>query len=307
MGAALMLAAPPFHYSGNNVAILWLLGAEIFLFAGVITKEVVFRRIGLLTGLLTAGHLALVDVREVIRVRESGEAMLFESGILFSLCAAVLYGNFLALGTRWKQFFAVRLDAFALDAHSYIAGVCAAVAVWALTARDWTSVALAGVMLTLALLTKRFPSQHLQVQYVGVALITLYRTVLVNLHTESAPHAHVNLRLLTLPLLASAFYVTAKFAPLRDDLEQRSVRGAFATAGSALIALMIWYEVPLLWQPLAFMAFAVILLEISRALPYGVLAWHTHVISACSALSAITTDPANLHRWHTLPVKSFSD
>jgi hypothetical protein len=306
MGAALMLAAPPFHYSGNNVAILWLLGAEIFLFAGVIAKEVVFRRIGLLTGLLTAGHLALVDVREVIRVRESGEAMLFESGILFSLCAAVLYSNFLALGTRWKQYFAVRLDAFALDAHSYIAGGSAVVAVWALTALDWTSVALAGVMLTLALLTKRFPSQHLQVQYVGVALITLYRTVLVNLHTESTPHAHVNLRLLTLPLLASAFYVTAKFAPLRDDLEQRSVRGAFATAGSALIALLIWYEVPLLWQPLAFMAFAVILLEISRALPYGVLAWHTHVISACSALSAITTDPANLHRWHTLPVKSFS-
>ena len=55
MGAALMLAAPPFHYSGNNVAILWLLGAEIFLFAGVIAKEVVFRRIGLLTGAADRG------------------------------------------------------------------------------------------------------------------------------------------------------------------------------------------------------------------------------------------------------------
>jgi hypothetical protein len=114
------------------------------------------------------------------------------------------------------------------------------------------------------------------------------------------------MRLLTLPLLACTFYLTAKVAPLRDDLEQRIVRGAFASAGSALVALLIWYEVPALWQPVAFIAFAVVLLEISRALPYRVLVWHTHVISACAALSAITTDPANLHRWHTLPVKSFS-
>ena len=306
MGAALMLAAPPFHYSGNNVAILWLLGAEIFLFAGVITKEVVFRRIGLLTGLLTAAHLAIVDVRQVIRVRESSEVMLLESGILFSLCALVFYGNFLALGQRWKQFFAATLDASLLNAHSYIAAVSAVVAVWALTARDWTSVALAGVMITLALLAKRVPSQHLQVQTISIALITLYLTALVNLHMESAPYAHVTMRLLTLPLLACAFYVTAKFAPLRDDVEQRVVRGAFATAGSALIALLIWYEAPALWQPVAFIAFAAILLEISRALPYRVLAWHTHILSACAALSAISTDPANLHRWHTLPVKSFS-
>jgi len=306
MGAALMLAAPPFHYSGNNVAILWLLGAEIFLLAGVIAKEVVFRRIGLLTGLLTAGHLALADVRAVIRVRESSEALLLESGILFSLCAIVLYGNFLALGTRWKHFFEVTLDAFLLDAHSYIAGVSAVVAVWALTARDWTSVALAGVTLTLALLTKRFPSPHLQVQYVGAALIALYRAVLVNLHMESAIEVHLRMRLLTLPLLACAFYVTAKLAPLRDDFEQRIVRGAFATAGSALIALLICYEAPVLWRPVAFIAFAAILLEISRALPYRVLAWHTHILSACAALFAITTDAANVHRWHTLPVKSFS-
>jgi hypothetical protein len=306
MGAALMLAAPPFHYSGNNVAILWLVGGEIFLFAGGIAKELVFRRIGLLTGLLTAGHLAIVDVRQVIHVRESSDAMLLESGILFSLCAVVLYGNFLSLGTRWKQFFEQTLDTLLLNAHSYIAAVSAVVAVWALTARDWTAVALAGVIVTLALLTKRFPSQHLQVQYVGIALITLYRTVVVNLHTESASDAHIKMRLLTLPLLACAFYVTAKFALLRDDVEQRIVRGAFATAGSALIALMIWYEAPVLWQPVAFIAFAAILLEISRALPYRVLAWHTHIISACSALSLITTDPANLHRWHTLPVKSFS-
>src|SRR5467141_278328 len=59
VGATLMLAAVPFHYSGNNVAILWLVGAEAFLAAGIIAKEVVFRRLGLLTGLLVGLHLVV--------------------------------------------------------------------------------------------------------------------------------------------------------------------------------------------------------------------------------------------------------
>ena len=55
MGAALLLASVPFHYTGNNVAILWLVGTEVFLIAGLVGKEIVFRRIGLLTGLLVGG------------------------------------------------------------------------------------------------------------------------------------------------------------------------------------------------------------------------------------------------------------
>jgi Predicted membrane protein (DUF2339) len=305
MGAALMLAAPPFHYSGNNVAVLWLLGAEIFLLAGVIANEVVFRRIGLLCGLLTAGHLAMVDIKEVMHFRQSAEDILPEAGMLFSLCALVLYGNVLAIGKRWKQFFQEKLDTGLLEAHSYIAAASAVVAVWALTVRDWTGVALAGVMLALALLTKRFPSRPLQLQYIGVALITLYRAVLVNLHLASPAGTHLPMRLLTVPLLAAAFYITAKLPPLRDDLEQRSVRGAFAAIGSGLFALLVWYEVPALWQPVAFVAFAVVLWEASRALPYRALAWHTHLTSACAVMTAITRDPGNLHRWHHLPVKSF--
>jgi len=59
-GAALMLAAAPSHYTykANDVAILWLVVLKFFLIAGVIVKEVVFRRVGLLTGLLVGLHLA---------------------------------------------------------------------------------------------------------------------------------------------------------------------------------------------------------------------------------------------------------
>src|SRR5579862_544765 len=57
LGVALMVASVPFRYSGNNVAILWMIGAEALLAAGVVASEVVFRRLGLLAGLLVGLHL----------------------------------------------------------------------------------------------------------------------------------------------------------------------------------------------------------------------------------------------------------
>jgi ROK family len=45
VGTALMVTAIPFRYSGNNVSILWLVGAEALLLAGAIFDEVVFRRL----------------------------------------------------------------------------------------------------------------------------------------------------------------------------------------------------------------------------------------------------------------------
>src|SRR6266481_478337 len=56
-GAALMIVAVPSHFSGNPVAYLWLVGAEVFLFAGIIFEEVVFLRVGLFTGILVGVDL----------------------------------------------------------------------------------------------------------------------------------------------------------------------------------------------------------------------------------------------------------
>jgi len=95
MGTALLLAAAPSHYTfqANDVAILWLVGAEVFLIAGVIVKEVVFRRLGLFTGLLVGLHLAGTDFRQLMTFRASSESVALASGVLFAVCAIVLYFN----------------------------------------------------------------------------------------------------------------------------------------------------------------------------------------------------------------------
>jgi len=306
VGAILMLAAVPFHYSGNNVAILWLVGAEAFLLAGVIVKEVVFRRLGLLTGLLVGLHLVGIDFRALVNLRLANENLALTSGILFALCAVVFYLNALAAGSRWKELFADSSDRPLLTLQSYLGAFAGGSAAWALFSQDWTALAFATVMLILAAIGCALDSKHLQVQYALIGALTLYRAVVVNLHIESPEHSHVSSRLLTLPLLGAAFYLTAKLAALRDDSAQRALRGSFAAAGTALFALLIWFEVPELWQPLAFVAFAVLLSEAARALHYYSISIHSHALSGLAVFTALTANKLAPQYWHTIPLHVFA-
>src|SRR5258706_16360499 len=154
-------------------------------------------------------------------------------------------------------------------------------------------------MLVLAALGRRRGSMHLRAQYALIGAVAMYRTVVVNLDVESPTHAHVKMRLLTLPILGVAFYLTAKLAALRDDPEQRTFRGIFAFAGTVLFALLIWYEVPELWQPLGFIAFAVALTEAGRALPYSALTRQSHLVCALAFFTAITPAAAGGARWRS--------
>src|SRR5437879_5226615 len=306
VGATLMLAAVPFHYSGNNVAILWLVGAEAFLAAGIIAKEVVFRHLGLLTGLLVGLHLLGLDFRHLLNLRLANEDPALAAGVLFSLCAVVFYINSLVVGSRWKDLFDGSSGRPLLTIHSYLGAFAAASAAWALFSHDWTALAFGAIILILAALHPVHESPNLQVQYALLRLLTFYRAMVVNLHLESPEHAHVRLRLLTFPILCAAFYLTARLAALLDEPGQRTIRGHFAAAGSGFFALLIWFEAPELWQPLAFMVFAVALSEAARALRYHALAWHAHLLTGLAVFTALTADPGAIRLWHTIPVRSFS-
>jgi len=218
----------------------------------------------------------------------------------------VFYINSLGVGSRWKDLLDGSSGRPLLTIHSYLGAFAAASAAWALFSHDWTALAFGAIMLILAALGRVLESPNLQVQYALLGLLTLYRAMVVNLHLESPEHAHVRLRLLTFPILGAAFYLTARLAALRDEPGQRTIRGLFAAAGSGFFALLIWFEAPELWQPLAFMVFAVALSEAARALRYHALAWHAHFLTGLAVFTALTADPGAIRVWHTIPVRSFS-
>ncbi len=305
LGSALMITAVPFRYSGNNVAILWLIGAEALLIAGVVVGEIVFRRIALLTGYLVAFHLIRVDFMDLLAIRRVNEELVLSAGIMFSLCAVIFYMNSLYVGERWKSFFADRPDSELLRGHSYLGTFAAVLAVWALCSRDWTALALAAVMLALAGLGKKLQSFHLQVQYIAIAMLTLVRVVMVNLHSDAPTNTHLSVRLITLPAIAAGFYAAAKWAQQYDDSNQRSFRGFFALVGTVLLIALIYYEVPELWQPTAAIVFAVALVEIGQFLKYHALAWHGHLLTCVALVASVAADSRATQRWHDIPLHAF--
>jgi len=310
LGTALMVAAAPFHYtgpeSGNQVAILWLIGAEVFLIVGSVVGEVVFRRLGLAIGLLVALRLASFNFLRLMESRSQNENLLLSAGIMFGLCALVFYANALLIGHRWSRFFKDSPDAPLLTLHSYVGGFAAASAIWAFCSNDWTALGFAAVMLTLAALRRKLRDPHLTLQYGILAALTMFRVFAINLHTEVLPPAHLTLRLLTLPFLAAAFYMTAYLTDSRGDVDLSVLRGLFSAAGTFLITALIYFEVPALWQPLAAIAFAVLLLEAGHFLKYRAVTWHTHAIAALAVFFAVTADPLAGHRWGTVPVHALA-
>src|SRR5208282_2618581 len=128
LGATLMIVSVPSHFSGNPVAYLWLVGAEVFLFAGIIFEEVVFLRVGLFTGILVGIDLLAYNFRPLVMLRAKTEDLALESGILFAVCGVALYLNALYIGSRWKESFRASLDRGLLGIHSYFGAFATATA-----------------------------------------------------------------------------------------------------------------------------------------------------------------------------------
>jgi len=288
LGAALMIAAVPFRYSGNNIAILWLIGGEVLLAAGVLASEVVFRRLGLLIGLLVGVRLVGFDFVQLMTTRGTTEDLVLDAGVMLGLCALVFYANALVAGQKWKQFFGGSPDAQMLSIHSYLGGFAGAAAVWAICSGDWTALGFAGIMLGLAGLGRKLQYVHLRVQFGLMGALTLYRVLAVNLHVSEAPGVHVSMRLLTLPVLAGAFYLTALWTDPKDHGAGLNLRGLFAGAGSLLITALIYFEAPVAWVAVGWIVFAVGLAQSTRWLPYRPLAWHADAVAVCAIVRAYT-------------------
>ena len=282
LGAALMIVAVPSHFSGNPVAYLWLVGAEVFLFAGIIFEEAVFRRVGLFTGLLVGVDLIGFHFRHLVALRAKSEDLDLALGIVFGLCAMVFYLNALRIGSRWKEFFNASLDRGLLGIQSYLGAFAAASAAWAFFSNDWTALGFGGILLVLAMLGRRLASRQLQIQYALLAALTFYRAIVFNLHIESPLQAHIQTRLITLPILGAIFYLTAKFAALRDDHEQRVFRAFFSFAGTALFALLIWSEAPATWMAVFFLVAGAILALAGRRWKLSELGYQEHLLAVCA-------------------------
>jgi hypothetical protein len=104
LGSSLLVAAIPFRYSGSDLSMLWLAAAEAFLLAGVFTREIVFRRIGMLTLAIVSAQMIFDTGAPLLQIRLASAtdiAPAYATAVLFAMAAALCYLNSHWVRMRW--------------------------------------------------------------------------------------------------------------------------------------------------------------------------------------------------------------
>ena len=258
LGVILLIAAFPFRYSGMRLSVLWLLEAEALLLIGVWTKEVVFRRLGMLAALLVSGQMIAVDAARIFgrRMDDADLRPDFGLAIVFVVAAVVFYANAHWVLRRWADLFTREPDRRVMQRLSYAAAVMLLIAAWIAFPESWTAVAWCTLGLGLALAGRRFgfPETFPELGYQAnfLALASVIRVLTINLEATSRYHG-LTLRLVTVALVSALLYITSNWSGDSDRSRGTTIGGrlfssgqlaglAYTWSASSLLALLAWYE-----------------------------------------------------------------
>lgn len=292
LGVILLIAAFPFRYSGSRLTVLWLAEAEALLLIGVWTKEIVFRRLGMLGAILVSGQMIAVDAAEIFGRRMDGADLRpdFRLAVLFVAAAAVFYSSAHWVLRRYPELFAHEFDRRVMQRFSYVAALMLLIAAWLAFPESWTGVAWSAAGLALALAARRLrapqldsgnrdgsPSTYPELYYQAnfLALASIVRVFVINLQDAGKYHG-LSLRFLTISLISTIIYITSSWSG--DSNRSRGIAikqrfyshaelagAAYTWSASILIALLAWYELRPVGVADAWMAAALILFEIGIA------------------------------------------
>ena len=259
LGVVLLIAAFPFRYSGTRLSVLWLLESEALLLIGVWTKEVVFRRLGMLATLLVSGQMISVEAARIFGRRMDGADLRpdFALSIVFVVAAAVFYANAHWVLRRWADLFTKEVDRRVMQRLSYAACVMILIAAWVAFPEAWTAVAWSALGLGLALAARpiAFPETglpDLRYQANFLALVSVLRVLAINLEATGKYHG-LTVRLLTIILVSALLYVTSNWSGDSDRSRGIAIGkrlfssgqltgAAYTWSASSLLALLAWYE-----------------------------------------------------------------
>jgi hypothetical protein len=286
VGTVLMFAAVPFKFSGNSIALFWMIAAEFLLAAGIIQAEVVFRRLGLIAGSLT-GALILYDARGMVELRQHSETPLIQDGILLLTTALLFCINAHFLRRKWSQLFE-SIDGALVIVEGYLGVATAFFGAWALFTGDWTALGWAALFLLAVFGKRRLDDNNLMVQAWALAAAVLFRCEVVNCHFDLVYPHHVAARMITLPILSGVFYFAGWILSGQKDMRV-ALRVLSLWAGSLLLAELAWLDVSQPWVAPVWVAFAVALVLVARSFSIAEFSYQEHAlgVAAVAQLAAV--------------------
>ena len=265
MGVVLLIAAFPFRYSGTRLSVLWLAEAEAILLIGVWTKEIVYRRLGIIASVLVAGQMIAYDAAEICGRRMDNADLRpdYALSVLFVVAAAVFYLNAHWVLRRWTDLFANEFDQTVMERLSYAGTIMMLIAAWIAFPQAWTAVAWCALGLALMIAARHFAAPEVDYQTAFLACIAILRVFAINLGATDKFHG-VTLRLISVALVAALLYVTSRWRGQPDEkwwFDWIAAEG-YTWAASFLLSLLAWYELRPVGVADAWVVGGLILLEL---------------------------------------------
>ncbi|HXZ20070.1 MAG TPA: DUF2339 domain-containing protein, partial [Candidatus Acidoferrales bacterium] len=304
----LLIAAFPFRYSGSNLSVLWLVEGEALFIVGVMSREAVFRHFGVLTAGLTALHMLAVDAWKVVEARTAAApstAAEYPLALLFVVAALVFYANAHLVFRRWNEVFSPGMEQYYPYALSFAGGVLAFTGAWLAFPGAWTPVAWAVLVLLQVFAGSRLRDTALSTQADIGVIATLLWVMSINLESTGKFHG-VTLRLITIATSSLVLYVAAHWRS-RTEIEYASAFSAgYTSVGSFLLAVLAYKELPSHWVPVAWAAFALLLLLVGRIRERAELPWQAHCLTVAALFGTIAWNFDATQTFHGLTLRLIS-
>jgi uncharacterized membrane protein len=280
IATVLLISAVPFKFHGVSWPVLWLLEAQVLAVCGLRLGEPVFRRLGLLAGVVTGGVLAFHDVMPLLLFRLDNPDPARHLSLTAALAlAAVLYWiHSEVYPRRWPRIAEDDGEAFALRITSWLGVAAAAAALWVALPYQWVPVGWLALMLLLGLAAHRFGAALLALEadiltLASAAVLIFHHFVPLALfrldYPDPSRHAAETV---VLALAAAACWIRSEVYPrvlprilpgLPFDLDlslwQDLARPATSWLGLAAAAAALWAALPDLWVPVGWLALVLLL------------------------------------------------
>jgi hypothetical protein len=293
IATVLLVAAVPFKFQGVSWPVLWLVEAQVLAVCGLRLDEPVFRRLGLLAGVLTGGVLAFHAVLPLLLLRlgapDPDRHISLTTGLAL---AAILYWIHAEVyPRRWPQIAADTREAFALRLTSWLGLAAAATALWVALPDLWLPVGWLALVLALGFAAHRFSAKQLSVE---ADLLTLGSAAVLVFH-HFAPLLLFRLDNLDpsrhweettiLALAAAAYWIRSEVYPrllpsvdpdpsadTGFNIWQALALPAASWLGLAAAATALWVVLPDLWVPVGWLTLLLLLGFASYPLKTALLA-----------------------------------
>jgi hypothetical protein len=273
IGIILLVAAIPFKYSGMDTAVIWLAEAQMLILAGVFTREVLFRRLGLLVALLTSGDMLINQGLPTFydrlsqpphtvfdRFTQTVPAPQFQLAVSFFVAALLFYANSLLIPRRWKDLFTSENETLLFRTLSYLAAVMLFVSIWLAFPNSWTVVLWAAAAFFLIALARSLSAPDLTYQAHLFSLAAVCRALAVNYFLAPPfQHTSLSLRLVTLSLVIALLYLCARWLSLQSSEYAVDASEFYTTAAAILVVVLAYRECNWAWVAIAWGGFALVL------------------------------------------------